>query len=97
MLSLNFENIHYASYAYIALKAEKTVHNGLVGVFGLHYTPNPKTIHLWFEDRRRDRFTLQTSTQPGCPRSAISPSITQSVQKMVYRNPKMSIRDLSCS
>ena len=97
MSSLNFEDIHYASYAYIALKDAKTVHNGLVGVFGLHYTPNLKNIYLWFEDRRRDRFTLQKSTQPGCPRSAISPSITQSVKKMVYRIPRMSVGDLSCS
>ena len=57
MSSLNFENIHYASYAYIAFKDAKTVHNGLVGVFGLHHTPNLKNIYLWFEDRRRDWFS----------------------------------------
>ena len=55
--------------------------NGLVGVFGLHYIPNLRAIYLWFEDMRRDWFTLQKSTQPGLARSARTPSITQSVQK----------------
>ena len=97
MSSLNVENVRYASYACIAFKDAKTVHNGLVGVFGLHHTPNLRAIYLWFQDRRRDRFTLQKNTQPGCPHSAVSLSITQSVLKMVYRNPTMSVRDLSCS
>ena len=99
MSSLNFENVHYASYACIAFKDTKTVHNGLVAVCRLHYTPNLRTIsiNLSFEDKRRDWFTLQKNTQPGCLHSAISPSTTQSVLKMVYRNPTMSVRDLSCS
>ena len=87
MLSLNFENVHYASYACIAFKDTKTVHNGLVGACRLHYTPNMRTINLSFEDRRCDWFTLQKNTQPGCPRSAISPSITQSELKMVLQEP----------
>ena len=126
--------VYTVSYACIALKDRKTVHNGLVGVCRLHYivvptqvekmctklanlnpcavpflssaavnlswydsTPNLRTSYLSFEDRRCDWFTLQKNTQPGCPRSAISSSITQSVLKMVYRNPTMSVRDLSCS
>ena len=97
MSSLNFENVHYASYACIAFKDTKKVHDGLVRVCRLHYTPNLRNINLSFEDRRRNWFTLQKNTQPGCPRSTISPSITQSVLKMVYRNPTMSARDLSCS
>ena len=97
MSSFNFESVHYASYACITFKDTKTVHNGLVGVCRLHYTPNLRTIYLSFEDKRRDWSKLQKNTQPGCPRSAISPSITQSVLKMVYRNPTMSVRDLSCS
>ena len=36
-------------------KDAKTVHSGLVGVFGLYCTPNLRTIYLWFEDMRRDR------------------------------------------
>ena len=97
MSSLNFENIQYASYAYIAFKGANTVQNQLVGAFCLHYTPNLRTIYLWYEDRRRDRFTLHKNTQLGCPRSAKSPSFTPSVQKMVYRNPRMPVRDLTCS
>ena len=97
MSSLNFENVQYASYACIAFKDTKTAHNGLVGICRLHYTPNLRTINLSLEDRRHDWFTLQKNAQPGCPRSAISPSITQSVLKMVYRNPTMSVKDLSCS
>ena len=96
-LILKMYTMRHTSYACIAFNDAKTVHNGLVGVFGLHYTPNLRTIYLWFEDRRRDWSTLQINTQPGCTRSAINPSITQSVLKMVYRNPIMSVRDLSCS
>ena len=97
MSSLNFENVYYASYACIAFKDTKTVHNGHVGVCRLHHTPNLRTSNLSFEDRRRDWFSLQKNPKHGCPGSAISPSITQSVLKMVYRNPTMSVRDLSCS
>ena len=97
MSPLNFESVHYASYICIAFKDTKKVHNGLVGVCHVYYTPNLRTIYLSFEDRRRDWFTLQKATQPGCPCSAISQSITQSVLKMVYRNPTMSVRDLSFS
>ena len=47
---LIYENVHYASYACIAFKDTKTVHNGLVGVCRFHYTPNLRTINLSFED-----------------------------------------------
>ena len=100
MVLLDFKNIHHTSCAYIAFKHEKdakTVHNGLVGVFGLHYTPNLRAIYLWLDDMRCDQFTLQKSTQTSCPRSAGSPPISQSSQKMVYKDPRMSVRDLSCS
>ena len=79
------------------LKTQKPVHNGLEGVCRLHYTPNLRSINLSFEDRWRDWFTLQKNTQSGCLRSAMSPSITQSVLKMVYRDPTMPVRDLPCS
>ena len=73
---------------YIAFKEAKTVNNGLVGVFGLHYTPNLRIIYLWFEDRRRDGFTLQKSTQPGCSRSVIGPSTTQTDRKWFTGTPR---------
>ena len=96
-LILKLYTMRPMGYACIAFKDTKTVHNVLVGVCRLHYTPNLRTINLSLEDRRCDWLTLQKNTQPGCPRSATNPSITQSVLKMVYRNLTMSVRDLSCS
>ena len=90
--------MHCTSFAYIAFKHgkdAKTVHNGLAGVFFLHYTPNLTTIYLWFEDMRRHRNTLRKSTQPSRPCSAGTPLITQSAQKMAYNDFRMSVRDLS--
>ena len=100
MSPLNVNSIHckYTPYAYIAFKHGKdatTVLYGLVGVYGLHCNPNPRTIYLWFEDMQHDWFTLQKRTQPSRPRSgsARTPSITKSEQKMAYKDLRMSVRD----
>ena len=94
MSLLNFKNMHYTSY-YLAFKLAKdarTVHHGLVGVYGLHCNPNRRAIYLWFEDMQRDWFIFEKRTQPGRPRSSRTPSITQNVQKMTYRDLRMSVR-----
>ena len=66
MLLLNFKNIHYnMSFAYVAFKHgedTKTVHNGLVRVFGLHYTPNLRTSYLSLENMQHDQYTWHKST-----------------------------------
>ena len=93
---MNVQNFHFRSYVYTGIKLGKSavqLHGKLVQVFGEASSPNSslRCVQRWVASIRDDSFSFSKDTSLGQPRSVKSPVLVNKVDKLITKDPRLSI------